>query len=422
MKYVCALILAGLLPLSARAVTIDLVTIGNPGNPADINGGIFGSVASVFRIAANEVTNAQYVEFLNAKAATDTLELYSTSMNTFPQGGIMRSGVSGSYTYAVKPDVMNVEPNFTTYTYGNKPVVFVSWYDAIRFANWMHNGQGTGSTETGAYTILGGTPTPTNPDAIVRNGGAQWFLPTENQWYKAAYYNGTSSAYFDYPTGTNNAPDNQLPAADTGNSANYFGANFTTANSDYPMTPVGAYSQSDSPYGTFDQGGNVAEWNETLASTNRRVRRGGSWSQMVSALSGATRETPLALTENSSTGFRLAAPPPIVPVPGDYNSNGIVDGADYVVWRNHFGATFQLPNEVAGTSPGTVAQDDYTAWRARFGNTSGAGATSGMPGSAVPEPGACTLLLVALLVGNPVWRSILARRASKGIEPRLSDA
>ena len=211
-------------------MTIDLVTVGNPGNPGDINGGIFGSVASAYRIAAKEVTNAQYVEFLNAKAATDTLELYHTSMNTFPQGGITRSGVSGSYTYSVKPDVMNVEPNFTTYTYGDKPVVYVSWYDAIRFANWMHNGQGTGSTETGAYTILGGTPTPTNPDAIVRNGGAQWFLPTENQWYKAAYYNGTSGAYFDYPTGTNTAPDNQLPAADTGNSANFFGIVSTTGN------------------------------------------------------------------------------------------------------------------------------------------------------------------------------------------------
>jgi formylglycine-generating enzyme len=400
MKYVYALILTGLLPLSVRAVTIDLVAIGNPGNPGDINGGIFGSVASAYRIAAKEVTNAQYVEFLNAKAATDTLELYHTNMNTFAQGGITRSGVSGSYTYAVKPDVMNVEPNLTTYTYGDKPVVFVSWYDAIRFANWMHNGQGTGNTETGAYTILGGMPTPTNPDAIVRNGGAQWFLPTENQWYKAAYYNGTSGAYFDYPTGTNTAPDNQLPAADSGNSANFIAILPTTGNSEYPMTPVGAYLQSDSPYGTFDQGGNVAEWNETLASTNRRVRRGGSWIQTVSALSAATRETPFAITENHSTGFRLAAAPPIVPVPGDYNSNGIVDGADYVVWRNHLGLTFQLPNEVAGTSPGSVAQDDYTAWRARFGNTSGAGAASGVQGAAVPEPGACALLLVAFVISR----------------------
>src|SRR5688572_9604643 len=111
MKYVYALIMAGLLPPSVRAVTIDLVTVGNPGNPGDINGGIFGSVSSAYRIAAKEVTNAQYVEFLNAKAASDSLELNHTGMNTFPQGGIMRSGVSGSYTYSVKPNVMNVEPN-----------------------------------------------------------------------------------------------------------------------------------------------------------------------------------------------------------------------------------------------------------------------------------------------------------------------
>ena len=69
-------------------------------------------------------------------------------------------------------------------------------------------------------------------------------------------------------------------------------------------------------------------------------------------------------------------------VQGDYNGNGVVDGADYVLWRN--GGPLQ--NEV--DTPGTVNAADYTAWRARFGNTSGSGSLLGA-GAAVPEPGRC---------------------------------
>lgn len=82
-------------------------------------------------------------------------------------------------------------------------------------------------------------------------------------------------------------------------------------------------------------------------------------------------------------------------VPGDYNSNGVVDGADYVVWRKHLGQTFQLPNEVTGTSVGTVTPEDYAAWRVRFGNTSGAGSLAG--NQAVPEPSSVALVLVAAM-------------------------
>jgi hypothetical protein len=82
----------------------------------------------------------------------------------------------------------------------------------------------------------------------------------------------------------------------------------------------------------------------------------------------------------------------IVPqgVQGDYNNNGVVDAADYVLWRN--GGPLQ--NEV--DAPGTVNAADYTAWRARFGNTSGAGA--GLSGGAVPEPTAILLVLAGAVV------------------------
>jgi hypothetical protein len=92
-------------------------------------------------------------------------------------------------------------------------------------------------------------------------------------------------------------------------------------------------------------------------------------------------------------------------VPGDYNSDGVVDAADYVVWRNHLGTNFQLPNEVSGTTPGSVTQEDYAAWRARFGNTSGAG--SGFSAGSVPEPGMLGLFLAAVLsMCASGWRRI----------------
>jgi autotransporter-associated beta strand protein len=78
-------------------------------------------------------------------------------------------------------------------------------------------------------------------------------------------------------------------------------------------------------------------------------------------------------------------------VPGDYNGNGIVDGADYVVWRN--GGPLQ--NEVA--TIGSITPEDYTAWRARFGNTSGSGSSAGNL-SAVPEPSCIVLIGLAMAV------------------------
>jgi hypothetical protein len=102
--------------------------------------------------------------------------------------------------------------------------------------------------------------------------------------------------------------------------------------------------------------------------------------------------------------------PPAAPVgvPGDYNNNGIVDGADYVVWRKHLGQTFQLQNEVSGTTAGTVTPEDYTAWRTRFGNTSGSG-SSLLGGSQVPEPASIVLLGIVAVAASVGSRS---RRAS----------
>lgn len=155
-----SLLLSLLIVSSASAVTIEWVPIGNPGNPGETYQGChgclgpttFGSVNYQYQIAKYEVTNAQYVEFLNAKAASDPLGLYNFRMGNPPPppyggswGGINRFGTPGLYSYA---PIAGRE---------NMPVNCVSVYDAMRFANWMHNGQGSGDTETGTYTLLGGT-------------------------------------------------------------------------------------------------------------------------------------------------------------------------------------------------------------------------------------------------------------------------
>src|SRR6478735_11873520 len=114
MKYAIApaIVFALFFPLAAAAITIDTVPVGNPGNTGRVDGGgVFGAVAASYRIATTEVTNAQYVEFLNAVAATDSNGLYNTQMTFYSRGGIVRNGVSGSYTYSVKPDVANGGPN-----------------------------------------------------------------------------------------------------------------------------------------------------------------------------------------------------------------------------------------------------------------------------------------------------------------------
>jgi sulfatase modifying factor 1 len=417
-KYFLALMLVGAHAVGAGAVTIDLVTVGNPSNPADPQGpNLFGRVTTSYQIGKTEITNAQYLEFLNAKAASDPYGLYNSSMGAF-EGGIIQQGSAGSFTYALKAPVVGGGPGGSDYTYGDKPVVYVSWYDAIRFANWMNNGQGSGDTETGAYTLLGGTPVPSNATSITRSANATWFLPTENEWYKAAYYNAATSSYFDYAAGSDATPDNHLPADDSGNSANYLiGLNTTTGDPGLPYTPAGAYASSHSPYGTFDQGGNVAEWNETLVNqaTVTRGSRGGAWDTDATALTAATRGSSLATKETDDIGFRLARSVAAAPgVPGDYNGNGRVDMADYIVWRDHLGTSFQLPNEVAGTTPGIVAADDYTAWKARFGNTSGAGSGSGLLGASVPEPSSWVLLAGACFAAISVTR----RRSSASLSVR----
>ncbi|MCC6356642.1 MAG: SUMF1/EgtB/PvdO family nonheme iron enzyme [Verrucomicrobiae bacterium] len=333
---------AALLPLAAGAVTIDLVTVGDPGNVSDpLNTNAvpgIGSVGYAYSIGKFEVTNTNYVEFLNAVAAFgDTYGLYNANMDSNARGGIARTGsgtLGDPYVYSSKADM------------GDKPVNYVSFYDAVRFVNWLENGQPTGTnqvagvTETGSYTLFTDGGSTTNVGA--RAGSATWVIPTENEWYKAAYHQpsgsgGPGDSYWLYPTQSDGVPTVGLADGtgsitnDGSNVANYnFGADWN--GQDGNVTTVGsAGASSDSYYGTFDQAGNVREWNETIVSGTSRILRGGAWLSSAANLESSDRLTSSPLSELSVNGFRVAA----IPEPGSLVVLGVAALAAGV-WGRRF--------------------------------------------------------------------------------------
>jgi sulfatase modifying factor 1 len=302
-------------------ITIPTVPVGDPGNVGELSGGgaggygpdrVCGAVGYAYNIGKYEVTAAQYTDFLNKVAVTDTYWLYNTSMWSSEYGcKIQQSGSSGSYTYAVASD------------WANRPVNFVSYWDACRFANWLHNGQPTGpqntlTTEDGAYYINGYNGM--DGRTIQRKDGWKWAVTSEDEWYKAAYYKGggTNAGYWDYPTRSNTAPANQVLPTDPGNSANYYSSNYSIG-SPYYRTNVGEFENSDSPYGTFDQGGNVWEWNEAIVHQGLdyacRGIRGGSFGEYLGGndLAASSRNDEPPTNESYyAIGFRVSE---VVPEP-----------------------------------------------------------------------------------------------------------
>jgi len=281
-------------------ILMSMVTVGNVGNAADTNtGSVYGAVSYSYQIGTYDVTGSQYTAFLNAVGSTDTYALYNASMGTDPNSygvaQISRSGTSGSYTYAVL--------NST----GNRPISYVSWFDCARFSNWMVNGQGSGSTETGAYTLVDGQRTGTAPAA---NAGASFRIPTENEWFKAAYYKGgsTNAGYWTYATQSNVAPGTA-----TGSGANQ--ANYNNAIGH--ATDVGSFPGSGSSYGTFDQSGNVFQWNDLAGTAGlSRGLRGGSWANDSYTLSSSNRVYGFdPSNEYNFVSFRLVSGPLVPGVP-----------------------------------------------------------------------------------------------------------
>jgi len=302
----------------ANVKNLETVTVGDPGNAADTRVMLFdgttgyGSVAYTYQMGMFDVTAAQYCEFLNAVAATDTYLLYRTNMATLgPTNwgcGIIRSGSSGSYTYSATG-----KPNF--------PVNYVSWGDAARFCNWLTNGQPTGpqdsnTTEDGAYYLNGAT-TNAGLLGVTRESTAVYVIPTQDEWYKAAYYDPNmpgGAGYWLYPTRSNNIPSNVLNQTGT-NNANFatdvmYGRGYTTCTDpNYGLTAVGAFAGSPGPFGTFDMGGDVFQWNEDSLSDTYRYIRGGVFYSNYGSLMPMINNPTIPTGEFYAAGLRVAKVP-----------------------------------------------------------------------------------------------------------------
>lgn len=257
-------------------------------------------MAYAYQIGKYEVTNAQYGEFLNAvdPSGANANGIYSFYMGIDSRGGITyTAGAASGAKYTLRSSM------------GDKPVNFVTWYDAARFTNWLGNGQGAGSTETGAYTLSG------NTGVITKNEGANVYLPSEDEWYKAAYYDPTAGAgggdnYWLYATQSDTAPT-VASANSTGgisnpgaNVANYAsGADWNSR--DGNVTTVGS-AAANNYFGTADQAGNVSEWNDAVLYGTNRESRGGSFGMTAFGVSSSAYMIGLSGEENG-LGFRVAS-------------------------------------------------------------------------------------------------------------------
>ena len=299
-----ATILTMLVSATATALIIETVPVGNTGNGGEISGisaapgpggwgpdRTCGAVGHEYNIGKYEVTAGQYAEFLNAVAVTDAHGLYNEDMWSSDVGcKIERTSSASGYSYVVAAE------------YADRPVNYVSWGDAARFANWLHNGEPTtglqdaSTTEDGSYS-LNGTLTAIGLKGVTRNTSATWVIPSEDEWYKAAYHmnDGVTGNYYDYPTGGNTVSTAE---------ANY-GWTFTHT------VAAGSYAASPSPYGTFDQGGNVWEWTEVDPISMTSSVRGGSYENQDRKLQAAFRDyyDTLPTNEYPNAGFRVAEIP-----------------------------------------------------------------------------------------------------------------
>jgi|GEM_PF-6454979 len=351
---------------------LDTVSIDDIGNAPLIppGGSTVGGVSLPFRMGTFEVTIADYTVFLSAVATrsdgSNSLvveSLYDSRMLSDSNiAGITRTG-SGTaispYAYFAVGD-------------GKKPISYVTWFNAARFSNWMHNGgSATADIETGAYTLNGALS-----GTIIRNPGALWWIPSHDEWFKAAYYKGggLNSGYWLFPTQSDALPENN--ASSGTNQANFKRLGlFSVTQSDVfdvaqnYLTAVGTFVNSPSPYGTFDQGGNVEEWTDTVLSTSfgdSRITRGGAWNSGGLNNDVGTIPTALPTDRSSKVGFRLArasipAGAPVAPsgvisvrIAGDSGRSATIGRGEVTQFSIRAGSftieAHDVQNETIGTS------------------------------------------------------------------------
>ncbi len=257
--------------LSAKVVQgidIDFVTISNPGNPGDpraaANPTGCGAVDYIYQIGKYEVTNDQWEAFVAAAGAP-------TGNNS------------------------NAYDESTPWTGTYVPTTKVSWYEAAQFCNYLTSGD----KSQGAYQFSGNNTNPgdflvINRDSAVSTYGIAYVIPTEDEWYKAAFY--TGSSYSTYANG-----QDTIPVADNG--WNYSGGAYSS--------PWDVGSGTMEQNGTFDMMGNVWEWNENLlyGTGTQYCFNGGSYNTAAEYLSSSDRSGYYSSYEGYGIGLRVASVP-----------------------------------------------------------------------------------------------------------------
>lgn len=280
------------------SAAIEWVVIGYPRNASLPDGR--GTVPQVFRISKFEITNHQYVIFLNKTARKDPHQLYDTRMQTEPCGGIERFIEDGECHYRLREGFERL------------PVVYVSYYSAMRFANWMHNGHLSSETETGAYNLH-------HKDAP-RLSGARYWIPTENEWIKSAYFDprkGPQGGYWKLPCGADSQPREVTPSTILGIAVQPRHGLPSSADLAWlsqgrsVLLPSEPWTGVPSPLGTFHQGGNVAEWVDGFLDLNHggrlQITCGGGWDSSASSLTADKIELHPRTFSSASLGFRIAS-------------------------------------------------------------------------------------------------------------------
>ncbi len=268
-----------------NAFNIDFVPISGSTNPTrGIAAGdyfTFTGVANDYRMGTYEVSNDQWTKF---KAAY----------------GVVTGSPSNAYDQS---------PFFGT----NAPTNRVSWYEAAQFVNWLNTSTGnqvaykfTGTQGTSNYTLATWSVAEASIGTnLYRNKDAKYFLPTENEWVKAAYWNGTS---------LQNCATKAGQSLTQGNGINGTGWNYETTQ--YATNPAGPWnvgSGSQELNGTYDMMGNVSEWMENIYSSEWsggiHCVRGGMYGSTSTDLTSSSRFGSYPYDENFTVGFRVASIP-----------------------------------------------------------------------------------------------------------------
>lgn len=259
----------------ANQFTIDFVSVSGSTNPTSG----YGIVNNDYRMGKYEITNAQWNKF---KAAYGPV-----------------TGSVGAYSWN------------SYYTSDNVPVNRVSWYEAAQFVNFLNTSTGhqaaykfTGTQGTSDYTlgVWNASDTGYNAANPYRNSNAFYFLPTENEWVKAAYWNGTSLQVYATKAGESLYQGN--------------GSNGGWNYSFLMQQPWAVGSGSQELNGTYDMMGNVWEWMESpyyaddyISGSNRGLRGGSSIYNFEYGLTSFFRGNHNPVTEDDVTGFRVASVP-----------------------------------------------------------------------------------------------------------------